>query len=73
MDRILLNSRLFRLFISKIIKRTINKSLGVDSIFSLQAFDLQHKDNRTKMFVSFCIEASDEDIIKIMKKMDAEG
>ena len=73
MDRILLNSRLFRLFVSKIVKRMVNKSLGVDSVFTLNNFDLQHKDKRTKVIVGFCIEASDEDIIKIMKKMDAEG
>lgn len=68
MDRIIIKSKLFRWVLSKVIKRAINKSCGVDSGFTLHSFNLGHDDGVTKITACFTIEASDEDIVKLFKE-----
>lgn len=67
MDKIIVNSRLFKLFISKVVRRILKKSMGIDAKFTMGDLDLTHANGCTKVNVAFSIEAKDGELIKLLK------
>ena len=70
MDKIIVNSKLFRAILSKLITKYLRDTVDVDGLLRVNRFLLDHKDGKTKIDLSVTLEASDDDVKKLFNKME---
>ena len=70
MDKIIVNSNLFKGLLSKLLTKCLRKQIETDGWVGINSFMLDHKQGKVHIDASVTLELYDEDIKKLILRME---
>ena len=70
MDKIIVNSKLFKGLLSKLLTKYLRKQIETNGWVGINSFILDHRQGKIHIDASVTLELYDEDIKKILLKME---
>lgn len=70
MDKIIVNSKLFKGLLSKLLTKYLRKQIETNGRVGINSFILDHRQGKVHIDASVTLELYDEDIKKIILKME---